>query len=338
MPSRAITLAHGAGGRASSELVERVFMPFFSNESLAALGDAALVTAELGDGARLAMTTDGTVVTPLFFAGGDIGKLAVNGTVNDLAVSGAEPVAISASFILEEGLEIEVLERIARSMGDAAVEANVPIVAGDTKVVPHGAADRVFISTAGVGVVPRGRDLDPKRLAVGDAIVLSGTIGNHGAAIALARGDLAIDAQIASDCCALTRLATAMLRACPTIRCMRDVTRGGLATVANEWAKAAGHGIHLREQAVPLQSNVRALCELLGLDPLYLANEGKLLAACAPDDAETLVATMRELPEGAQAAVIGEVIAGRPMVKMSTTFGGERMVDFMFGPQLPRIC
>ena len=337
--NKTITLAHGAGGRATSELIADVFLPHFPSAALAQLGDAAVLTDSIGPGERLAMTTDGTVVTPLFFSGADIGKLAVNGTVNDLAVSGARPLAITASFILDEGPDIDVLERVAASMGEAARMANVDIVAGDTKVVAHGAADRIFISTAGVGVIPVGRDLGAANLKAGDAIILSGDIGNHGAAIAIARGDLAIEADIPSDCAPLNRLTERMLQSGLSIRCMRDVTRGGLATVANEWARAGNLGIRLDELSIPMRNDVRGLCELVGLDPLYLANEGRVLVACSQKHAESLVATMRELPEAANAAVIGQVTKTRPnFVSMTTAFGGERMVDYMFGAQLPRIC
>jgi hydrogenase expression/formation protein HypE len=339
--SKTITLAHGSGGKASRDLVKEVFLHHFRNEWLAPLEDQARmeVAALREPGARLAMTTDGYVVTPLFFPGGDIGSLAVNGTVNDLAVGGARPLYLSASFILEEGLPIEVLHRVAASMRAAADRAGVAIVTGDTKVVPHGAADQLFISTAGVGVVPPGRELGASQIRPGDKILLNGELGNHGAAILDARGELALENVIESDCQPLHRLTEIMLRACPELRCMRDATRGGLATVLNEFATESGCCMRLEERALPMREDVRGVCEILGLDPLYLANEGKVVAVCPPERAEAVVAAMREFPEGRAAAVVGEV-AAKPggMVIMSTSFGGDRVVDVMYDVLLPRIC
>jgi hydrogenase expression/formation protein HypE len=338
---RTITLAHGSGGKATRELIRDVFLAHFQNPWLARLEDQARmeVPALAEPGARLAMTTDGYVVTPLFFPGGDIGSLAVNGTVNDLAVGGARPLYLSASFILEEGLELSVLERVAASMRAAADRAGVAIVTGDTKVVPHGAADQLFISTAGVGVIPPGRELSANTIRPGDRILLNGELGNHGAAILDARGELALENSIPSDCQSLQRLTEAMLRACPGLRCMRDATRGGLATVLNEFATEAGVCMRIQESAIPLREDVRGMCELLGLDPLYLANEGKVVAVCPPDRAEAVLAAMRELPEGRGSAIIGEVVT-KPagMVIMTTSFGGDRVVDVLYDVMLPRIC
>ena len=339
--SKTITLAHGSGGKATRDLVRDVFLHHFRNPWLSPLEDQArLDIPELREpGARLAMTTDGYVVTPLFFPGGDIGTLAVNGTVNDLAVGGAKPLYLSASFILEEGLPVDVLNRVAASMRAAADEAGVAIVTGDTKVVPHGAADQLFISTAGVGVLRPGCDLSAAKIQPGDMILLNGELGNHGAAILDARGELALENSIQSDCQPLNRLTALMLHVCPELRCMRDATRGGLATVLNEFATESNCCMRLEEQAIPLREDVRGVCEILGLDPLYLANEGKVVAICPPQRAEALVAAMREFPEGRRAAVVGQVTA-KPsgMVMMSTSFGGDRVVDVMYDVLLPRIC
>lgn len=338
---RTITLAHGSGGQATHELVRDVFLKHFRNPWLETLDDQARLDLPglRESGARLAFTTDGYVVTPLFFPGGDIGSLAVNGTVNDLAVGGARPAYLSASFILEEGLELETVDRVAASMRAAADRASVSIVTGDTKVVPHGAADKLFISTAGVGVIPPGRDLGARKIRVGDRVILSGELGNHGAAVLDARGELALENSIPSDCQPLHRLTEAMLRACPEVRCMRDATRGGLATVLNEFATEAGVGFHLQESAVPLREDVRGMCELLGLDPLYLANEGKLVAVVPAEHAERVLAAMRELPEGRMAAIIGTaVVKPAGMVVMTTSFGGDRVVDVLHDVMLPRIC
>lgn len=338
---KTITLAHGSGGKATRDLVREVFLHHFQNRWLSPLEDQArLDIPELRDpGVRLAMTTDGYVVTPLFFRGGDIGKLAVNGTVNDLAVGGAQPLYLSASFILEEGLPFDILHRVAASMRAAADEAGVAIVTGDTKVVPHGAADQLFISTAGVGVIRPMHDLTARKIRPGDKILLNGELGNHGAAILDARGELALENNIESDCQPLHRLTDLMLRVCPEIRCMRDATRGGLATVLNEFASESDCCMRLSERAIPIREDVRGVCEILGLDPLYLANEGKLVAICPPDRAEAVVAAMREFPEGRSSAVVGEVTA-KPagMVIMATSFGGDRVVDVMYDVLLPRIC
>ena len=336
-----VTLAHGSGGRAMHELISQVFVAGFDNPLLATLEDQArLPLAELGaHGDRLAMTTDSYVVSPLFFAGGDIGRLAVAGTVNDLAVGGARPLYLSCGMILEEGLELEVLRRVVASMRATADEAGVRIVTGDTKVVPRGSADGMFINTCGVGVIPAGVDLRAARAAPGDVIVVNGHIGDHGAAIVDARGELALESGVGSDSRPLAGLVQAMLRACPSMHCMRDATRGGVATVLNEFAQASGACMRLHEQALPIRDAVRGVCELLGLDPLYLANEGTLVALAPREDAETLLAAMRAHPAGHDAAIIGEVTqAPRASVLMHTRFGAQRAVDMLVGDQLPRIC
>ena len=333
-----INLAHGSGGKAMRALIEELFVDTFGHvqpEDSAVLPLAAL--ASRGD--RLAFTTDSYVVDPLFFPGADIGALAVAGTVNDLAVSGACPLALSCGMVLEEGLEIDTLRRVAASMRDMADRAGVSIVTGDTKVVERGAADRLFINTAGIGVVPDGIALSAGNARPGDQVIVSGTVGDHGVAILIARNQLALEAEVASDCQPLNGLVGTMLRSCPAIRCLRDATRGGVATVLNEFAAASGAGILIRERDLPLREPVRGACEILGLDPLYLANEGKLLAVVPADAAGPLLEKMRSDPAGGDAAIIGEVTrepAG--MVVMDTIFGGERIVDMLTGDQLPRIC
>ena len=336
-----ITLSHGSGGKAMRDLIEEVFVAGFDNAVLAPLDDQARIPlAELaGLGDRLAFTTDSYVVDPLFFAGADIGALAVNGTVNDLVVGGARPLFLSCSVILEEGLEVETLRRVTRSMQAAAATAGVMVVTGDTKVVPRGSADKLFINTAGIGVIPADRRLDAGAVHPGDAILVNGRLGDHGAAVLNARGDLALETDIASDCQALNGLVETLLEACPGVRCLRDATRGGVATVLNEFARACGHCLHIDENAVPLREEVKGMCEILGLDPLYLANEGKLVAVVPGGEAEAALAAMRSHPAGREAARIGDVRASpEATVVMATVFGGERIVDMLVGEQLPRIC
>ena len=336
-----VTMAHGGGGRAMRGLIESIFLPAFNNPLLATLEDQARIAISelsmLGD--RLAFTTDTYVVTPLEFPGGDIGQLAVYGTVNDLAVSGARPLFLSCGMVLEEGLSIATLTKFANSMGRAARKAGVSIVTGDTKVVEHGAADGVFINTAGIGVVPAGVNIAANRARPGDAVIVNGPLGDHGVAILLARNELALAAPVISDCQPLYELITAMRHACPDIHCLRDATRGGIATVLNEFAASSNVGIRLREAALPLNETVRGACELLGLDPLHLANEGKIVAVVPAPDADAVVAAMRRHPAGRDAAVIGEVCA-RPAgnVILCTAIGGDRVVDMLVGEQLPRIC
>ena len=336
-----ITLAHGSGGKAMRDLIEDVFLGAFDNPLLAPLEDQAVV--KLSDlashGDRLAFTTDSYVVHPLFFPGGDIGTLAVNGTVNDLAMSGARPLYLSCGMVLEEGLSVADLRRVAASMRAAADAAGVFIVTGDTKVVERGAADKLFINTAGVGVVPAGVNISATRASTGDKVIVNGYLGEHGIAILLARNDLALETDILSDCQPLADLVRVMLAACPDIHCLRDATRGGIATVLNEFAESSRVGIRLQENALPLGETVRGACEILGLDPLYLANEGKLVAIVPADEADKLLTVMRAHPAGREAAIVGEVLAGPAgVVMLNTGFGGGRIVDMMVGEQLPRIC
>jgi len=336
-----INMSHGAGGRAMRTLIEDVFVAAFDNELLGALEDQAVIplTTLAGHGDRLAFTTDTYVVDPLFFPGGDIGTLAVAGTVNDLAMSGARPLFLSCGVVLEEGLDIAILRRVAASMKRVANEAGVTIVTGDTKVVERGAADKLFINTAGIGVVPAGVAISASGARPGDVVIVNGMLGDHGTAILIARNQLALEADVASDCQPLAGLVAAMLAVCPFIHCLRDATRGGVATVLNEFAQSSGAGIRIRESALPMREEVKGACEILGLDPLYLANEGKLVAVVAAADADAVLAAMRAHPAGTHAAVIGEVTEQPTgMVLMQTGFGGERIVDMLVGEQLPRIC
>ncbi len=336
-----VTLAHGGGGKAMRDLIDDVFLGAFDNPALAPLEDQARfdLAALQAQGDRLAFTTDSYVVDPLVFPGGDIGRLAVCGTVNDLAVGGARPLYLSCGVIVEEGFPVEDLRRIAASMRAAADEAGVAIVTGDTKVVPKGAADKLFVNTAGVGVIPTGVEIAARRAAPGDLVLVNGLLGDHGAAILDARGDLALDSPIESDCAPLNGLIGAILAICPEVHCLRDATRGGVATVLNEFAQAAGVGIEIEESAVPLREEVKGFCEILGLDPLYLANEGKLVLILPEDRAEAVLAAMRAHPAGAHSAVIGRVLpAPEGSVVMKTLFGGTRVVDMLVGDQLPRIC
>ena len=336
-----ITLSHGSGGKAMRDLINEIFVNNFDNNLLATLEDQARFEikdlAKIGD--RLAFTTDSYVVSPLFFPGGDIGSLAVNGTVNDLAVGGAIPLYLSCSFILEEGLSIDTLKTIVTSMKIAAEKAAVKIVTGDTKVVPRGQGDQIFINTSGVGVIPAGINSGANNLQVGDRILLNGFLGDHGAAILIARGELDLQCTIESDCQALNSLISAILAVCPQVKAMRDATRGGLATVLNEFAQSSGVGIQVQETAIPIREEVRGMCELLGLEPLYLANEGKLVLVVPPEAENRVLAVMRSHPDGKNAACIGEVVASPPnLVYLKTPFGTNRILDMLVGEQLPRIC
>jgi hydrogenase expression/formation protein HypE len=337
-----IVLGHGGGGLLTAELIQRLFVPAFNNDVLAALEDQA--TVRLGGdngkkGPRIAFTTDSFVVQPLFFPGGDIGRLAVHGTVNDLAVGGAKPLFLAAAFILEEGLPLADLKRIVGSMRDACAEAGVALVTGDTKVVDRGKGDQVFITTSGIGIVPEGRCLSIRSAQPGDCIVLSGTIGDHGIAIMSVREGIEFETVLESDTAPLAGLVEVMLEACPEIRAMRDPTRGGVSSALNELADAARVGVTLDEAKIPVRSEVRGACEMLGLDPLYVANEGKLIAVVPPGDAARLVDVMRTHPLGRDAAIVGEVVASHPgMVTMRSLVGGERVVSLLSGEQLPRIC
>jgi hydrogenase expression/formation protein HypE len=335
-----IVLGHGSGGKLTADLIEKIFLPAFTNPILNKLDDQAVVT--IGN-ARLAFTTDSFVVTPIFFPGGDIGRLAVHGTVNDLAMSGAQPLYLSAAFILEEGLPVDDLRRVVESMRVAAAEAGVQFVTGDTKVVNRGKGDQIFITTTGIGVVQGGVNISADRARPGDQIILSGYIGDHGMAVMSQRENLEFEGAIVSDCASLNGLVASMLSTPSSspefLHCLRDPTRGGVATTLNEIAKHAQVGMLLWEQSIPVRESVKGACELLGLDPLYVANEGKLLAVVAPEMAPAVLRQMKQHPLGADAAVIGEVVANHTgMVLMKTQIGGTRVLDVMFGEQLPRIC
>ncbi|KXX63683.1 hydrogenase expression/formation protein HypE [Marichromatium gracile] len=331
-----VEMTHGAGGRAMDQLIDGIFRRHLDNPLLAQGNDQARFAVPPG---RLAMSTDGHVVSPLFFPGGDIGALAVHGTVNDLAMGGARPLHLSAGFIIEEGFALAALDRIVASMARAAHEAGVTVVTGDTKVVERGKGDGVFITTTGLGVVPEGIELSGERARPGDAIVLSGGIGEHGVAILAQREHLGFATGVRSDSAALHGLVAAMLAAVPGLRCLRDPTRGGLAACLNELARQSGVGMQIREAAIPVHPEVAAACELLGLDPLHIANEGKLVAICPPERVDDLLAAMRAHPLGAAACHIGEVVEDDlRLVQMETGFGGSRVVDWLTGEQLPRIC
>ncbi len=331
-----VELSHGAGGRAMAQLIAQVFHRALENEWLRRGDDQAAFDLA----GRLVMTTDAYVISPLFFPGGDIGSLSVHGTINDIAMAGAVPRYLSASFILEEGFPLADLERIAGSMGEAARAAGVAVVTGDTKVVERGKADGVFICTTGVGVVPAGLAVSVERVRPADQILLSGSLGDHGVAVMSRRHELMFETEIVSDSAPLHGLVAAMAAAGGAdLHAMRDPTRGGLASTLNEIARQAGVGVRLCEAAIPVKPGVVAACDLLGLDPLYVANEGKLIAFVAPRSAAAVLAAMRAHPLGAEAAIIGEAVADEHhFVQMSTAFGGERIVDWLAGEQLPRIC
>jgi len=336
-----VTLAHGGGGKAMKDLIAEIFVAAFDNPVLAPLEDQARfdLAALTAHGDRLAFTTDSFVVDPLFFPGGDIGRLAVCGTVNDLAVGGAVPLHLACAVIIEEGFSTESLLRISHSMAEAARDAGVTIVTGDTKVVPRGACDKLFVTTTGIGVIHAERQLGADRARPGDMVLVNGWLGDHGAAILGARGDLALESPIESDCAPLHGLIDALLTAAPGTRCLRDPTRGGVATVLNEIAVSSDVSIAIDEARTPLREAVRGFCEILGLDPLYLANEGKIVAIVPADQAEAALAALRAHPLGQRAAAIGRVENGEPgRVVMNTVFGGRRIVDMLVGEQLPRIC
>jgi hydrogenase expression/formation protein HypE len=331
-----IVLGHGSGGKLTAQLIERIFLPAFSNPVLDKLDDQAVLEVH---GCRLAFTTDSFVVTPIFFPGGDIGRLAVNGTVNDLAMSGARPLYLAAAFILEEGLATDDLGRIVESMSSAAKQAGVQLVTGDTKVVNRGKGDKIFISTTGLGVIEQLVNISAEHARAGDKVILSGYIGDHGMAILSQRENLEFEGVIESDCAALHGLVAEMMDVTDDIHCLRDPTRGGVATVLHEIANHSRVGMLLRETEIPVRDTVRGACEILGLDPLYVANEGKLIAIVPAESADTIVARMRQNPLGGDARVIGEVVADHPgMVLMQTEIGGTRVLDTLFGEQLPRIC
>lgn len=341
LKSGRVDLTHGSGGRAMVQLISELFAHHLGNEYLGQGNDGAVLPAPMLDGkpARIVMSTDSHVVSPLFFPGGDIGCLSVHGTVNDVAVMGATPLYIAAGFILEEGFALADLARIVESMAEAARMAGVPVVTGDTKVVERGKGDGVFITTTAVGVLPEGLELGGSRARPGDVVLVSGSMGDHGVAIMSQRENLSFDAPIVSDTAALNGLIAAMLATGTDIRCLRDPTRGGLAATLNEIAGQSGVGMMLQESAIPVKPVVAAACELLGLDPLNVANEGKLIAICASADGPKLLAAMRAHPLGHDAALIGELTAdAHHFVQLSTAFGGRRIVDWLASDQLPRIC
>lgn len=334
--SGTVDMTHGSGGRAMAQLIEEIFVRSFDNDLLRQSNDQAAFDISAG---RMVMSTDGHVISPLFFPGGDIGSLSVHGTVNDVAMSGARPLYLSAGFILEEGFPLADLEKLVASMARAAAEAGVPVVTGDTKVVEKGKGDGIFITTTGIGIVPDGVNISGDLAKPGDAVLVNGTIGDHGVAIMSSRENLEFETDILSDSAALHTLVADMVRAVPAIHCLRDPTRGGLATTLNELAMQSSVGIKLKEKAIPVNPAVTAACELLGLDPLYVANEGKLICICDADDAEHLLKVMRSHPLGIESAIIGEVIEDdHGFVQMETGFGGSRIVDWLAGEQLPRIC
>jgi hydrogenase expression/formation protein HypE len=332
----AVEMIHGSGGRATAELVRTLFHRHLGNAYLAQWNDQAAFDVGAG---RLVMTTDAHVIAPLFFPGGDIGSLAVHGTINDVAMAGARPLYLSAAFVLEEGFPLGDLDRIVASMALASREAGAPVITGDTKVVEKGKGDGVFITTTGIGIVPEGVHISGDRAKPGDAILVSGTLGDHGIAVLSKRENLEFETEILSDSASLHGLVADMVADVPSIHCLRDPTRGGLASTLNEIAQASRVGMRLAESAIPFKPDVLAACELLGLDPLYIANEGKLIAICEKGDAGRLLAAMRAHPLGRDAAIIGEVVADvHAFVQMQTRFGGNRMVDWLLGDPLPRIC
>ena len=331
-----VTLAHGSGGKATRALVEAVFVEALHNALLAPLADSAVLEAQAG---RVAFTTDSYVVKPLFFPGGDIGELAVNGTVNDLAVAGARPLALAAGFVIEEGFAIADLRRIAGSMARAASRAGVPVAAGDTKVVERGKADGLYVTTSGVGVLSADVALGAERVRPGDRVLVSGTIGDHGTAVMIARGELELEVELVSDTAPVHELAQSLLELGDGLRWMRDPTRGGLATALNELAEQAGVAVVLEESALPIRAAVVGTCEILGIDPVYVASEGRLIAVVAEDAADTALGLLRAHPIGSDAAVVGELRAEpEGLVLMDTAFGGSRIVDMLVGDPLPRIC
>lgn len=336
-----VDMTHGSGGRAMAQLIEELFAKAFCNAALAEGNDQARLDPPMAGGkpARLSFSTDTFVISPLFFPGGNIGSLAVHGTVNDVALSGAKPLWLSAGFILEEGFPLSELATIIFSMAQAAQKAGVQIVTGDTKVVEKGKADGVFINTAGIGGLDPRLDLSARNIKPGDVILLSGSIGDHGVAVMGKRENLVFEEEILSDSASLNHLIEAMVASGAEIHAMRDPTRGGLATALNEMAQSSRAGMRIEEAAIPVKESVRGVCEILGLDPLYVANEGKLIAFCPADDADKLLAAMRKVPEGKEAALIGRVVEDEnAFVEMKTALGGNRMVDWLAGEQLPRIC
>ncbi|MBT3348349.1 MAG: hydrogenase expression/formation protein HypE [Thiotrichales bacterium] len=331
-----IDMSHGSGGRAMAQLIEKLFIRYFDNELLRQGDDQATFNIPSG---RMSISTDGHVISPLFFPGGDIGSLSIHGTLNDVSMSGANPLYLSAGFIIEEGFPLADLERIVKSMGEAARDAGVAVVTGDTKVVERGKGDGVFITTTAVGTIPEGVNISGNRATPGDCILVSGTIGDHGVAILSSRENLEFETTLQSDSAALHTLIAKMVKRVPNIHCLRDPTRGGVATTLNEISQQSKVGMRIEENQLPIHPAVHAACELLGLDPLYVANEGKLICICAEENAPTLLELMRSDPLGREAAIIGEVTKDpNSFVEMNTTLGGSRIIDWLVGEQLPRIC
>jgi len=336
MKSDKVMLDHGSGGKISHRMMQDLLLPVFNNPILAELNDGAIFELQ---GLRLGFSTDSYTVDPIFFPGGNIGELAVYGTVNDLAMCGAEPAYLSAALIIEEGFALDQLNAIVAAMGRAAAQAGVTVVTGDTKVVPRGAADKIFINTSGIGVIPAGVQVASHRARPGDRVLLSGTIADHGMSVLASREGLAFETSVQSDTAPLNHMVRAMHGAGPGIHVLRDPTRGGLGTALNEIAEKSAVGIRIREERIPLKAEVAGLCELLGFDPLYVANEGKLIAFVAPEDADAVLEAMRQDPHGREAVAIGDVTAEHPgKVFMDTRIGGTRFVDMLAGEQLPRIC
>lgn len=336
-----IVMGHGSGGRMTHELIEKIFKPYLASEPLAAGNDFARVTADTGDDAsgRLAVSTDSHIVTPLFFPGGDIGRLAICGTVNDISMSGGIPLYLTAGFILEEGLQVAVLQQVLASMQAAAAEAGVQVIAGDTKVVERGKADQIFINTAGIGWIPSGREIGGEQAQPGDVVLISGTMGDHGIAVLAARGELGFETDVRSDIAPLNHLIEAVLQAAPHTHVLRDPTRGGLATTLNEIAMQSNVAILLDEESIPIKSSVQAACEMLGFDPLYIANEGKVIVITPAEEAEAALLAMRRSPYGQDAARIGVVQAAPARrVLLRTLIGATRVLDMLAGEMLPRIC
>ena len=334
-----ITLSHGSGGKSTHTLIDALLVPAFANEALDGFADSAILSTNGSGSPRLAFTTDSYVVSPLFFPGGDIGMLAINGTINDLAMSGARPLCLSVGLILEEGLEMDVLRKVVASLAAAAAAAGVPIVTGDTKVVHRGKADRLFINTSGVGILREGLNLSAESVRPGDVVIISGDIGDHGLAVMLAREALELEADIRPDSTPLHGLVAAILDAAPNTRLLKDPTRGGVATTLNEIARHAGVGIAVEEDQVPVKREVRGACEILGIDPMHIANEGKLVAIVPAEEAEAAVAAMRMHDAGAGVTIIGQVTSEpEGMVVLRTPIGGSRVLDMLVGDPLPRIC
>jgi hydrogenase expression/formation protein HypE len=340
MDDEKILLSHGSGGRRTRSLIEQVIVKIFDNPVLDRLEDSAVLTtgaAGTGEG-RLVMTTDSYVVSPLFFPGGDIGKLSVCGTVNDLATAAADPVALSVGLIIEEGFPIHDLERILRSMKETAESIPVPLVTGDTKVVERGRGDGIYISTTGVGLSTTAAALSPVRIEPGDVVLVNGPIGSHEAAILCARGDFSFDAEVVSDCAPLHALMKCVMEAVPDVKCARDPTRGGVASVLTELVEHSGHGITIEEERLAVERSVQGVCDILGMDPIMMANEGKMIVVVSADRAERCLEAMRSVPEGRESAIIGEVHSGRPRLTMKTLYGTRRVITMPMGNQLPRIC